>query len=124
MRILISPARSGEPPVTLAQATGASGNVVATDIAAEMLFGARAHAADRGRGNTVFAAGSGAALPLPDETFDRQTCRFGVMFFPDIESRCWKRARCLGSAAAPAGIVGRDAAFLRRPPDQLLARRS
>jgi ubiquinone/menaquinone biosynthesis C-methylase UbiE len=95
MRILDLASGSGEPAVSLARAAGPSGYVVATDIVPDMLLGAREHAADRGRGNVAFAAANGEALPFRDGTFDRLTCRFGVMFFPAVERAMAEARRVL-----------------------------
>jgi ubiquinone/menaquinone biosynthesis C-methylase UbiE len=95
MRILDLASGSGEPAVSLALAAGPEGRVVATDIVPDMLLGAREHAADRGRGNVVFAAANGEALPFSDGTFDRLTCRFGVMFFPDVGRAMEEASRVL-----------------------------
>jgi len=97
MRILDLASGSGEPAISLALAAGPKGRVVATDIVPVMLLGAREHAADRGVGNAVFASASGEALPFPDGTFDRLTCRFGVMFFPDVENAMAEARRVLRS---------------------------
>jgi len=95
MRILDLASGSGEPVVSLALAAGAGGRVVATDIVPAMLLGAREHAAERARGNVAFAAANSEALPFPDETFDRLTCRFGAMFFPGIEQAMVEGRRVL-----------------------------
>ena len=95
MRILDLASGSGEPAVTLALAAGLDGRVVATDVVPDMLLGAREHAADRGRGNVAFAAANGEALPFRDGTFDRLTCRFGVMFFPAVENAMAETRRVL-----------------------------
>jgi SAM-dependent methyltransferase len=57
-----------------------------------MLLGAREHATERCPDNVTFAAANSEALPFPHETFDRLTCRFGAMFFPNIE-RAMEAAR-------------------------------
>src|SRR5579859_1468614 len=95
MRILDLASGSGEPAVSLALAAGPSGRVVATDIVSDMLLGAPEHAADRGRGNMAFAAANSEALPLRDGTFDRLTCRFGVMFFPEVQKAMQETRRVL-----------------------------
>ncbi|HXI39474.1 MAG TPA: class I SAM-dependent methyltransferase [Bryobacteraceae bacterium] len=97
MRILDLASGSGEPAVSLARAAGPKGRVVATDIVPEMLLGAQEHAADRGGGNVVFAAANGEILPFSDGIFDRLTCRFGVMFFPDVENAMAEARRVLRS---------------------------
>lgn len=84
MQILDLASGSGEPAVSLAQAGGPAGRVFATDLVPVMLLGTRERAAELNRRNMAFAAAAADALPFRGNSFDRVTCRFGVMFFPDI----------------------------------------
>lgn len=134
MRILDLASGSGEPAVSLALAAGSGGRVVATDIVPDMLLGAREHAADRGRDNVTFAAANGEALPFREESFDRLTCRFGVMFFPAVgramaEARrvlkpagraiflAWGEARHNTFFSATTGILLKHALPAQQTPD-------
>ena len=60
---------------------GPQGRVVATDLVPEMLAAAREHA--RGLNHMEFRVADAENLPFAEGEFDRVTCRFGVMFFPD-----------------------------------------
>jgi ubiquinone/menaquinone biosynthesis C-methylase UbiE len=84
MKVLDLACGTGEPALSLAKAVGPSGRVVATDLVPEMLEAARRNAADQGLSNIEFRAADAEALPFANGEFDRVTCRFGIMFFPDI----------------------------------------
>ncbi len=58
--------------------------MTATDFSSGMLAVAEENARQRGLKNVAFRLADAEALPFPDEAFDRVTCRFGVMFFPDV----------------------------------------
>ncbi len=75
---------TGEPALSLAKAVGTSGRVMATDLVPEMLEAARRNAAAQNLANIEFQFADAEALPFSDAEFDRVTCRFGVMFFPNI----------------------------------------
>ena len=72
----------GEPAVTIARLVGPDGGVVATDLVEEMLAGARRRIAD-GVGNLEAQTADMQDLPFADGSFDRVTCRFGIMFAPE-----------------------------------------
>lgn len=82
MQVLDLASGSGEPALSLARAVGPQGRVVATDLVPEMLAAAREHA--RGLDNMEFHVADAERLPFGDAEFDRVTCRFGLMFFPDV----------------------------------------
>jgi SAM-dependent methyltransferase len=75
---------SGEPALALAKAVGPGGRIVASDLVPEMLLTAQEHAQARGLSNMEFRAADAEQLPFADSSFDRVTCRFGLMFFPDV----------------------------------------
>ncbi len=83
MRILDLASGSGEPALTLAEGVGPSGHVTATDWSPGMLSIAEDLARVRGLTNVSFHTADAESLPFEDESFDRVTCRFGAMFFPD-----------------------------------------
>ena len=72
-----------EPAFTLAKAVGPDGRVIATDLAPDMLAAAEENARGDGLANLSSQADA-HALPFPDESFDRVTCRFGVMYFAEV----------------------------------------
>ena len=84
MTVLDLASGTGEPALSLADAVGPQGRVVATDIVPQMLDAARQNAAARGLTNLEFHVADAESLPFADGEFDRVTCRFGIMFFPDI----------------------------------------
>ena len=75
---------TGEPALTLAPLVLPGGTVTATDLLPEMLAVAAEQAAQQGRANLRCAVADAGDLPFADASFDRVTCRFGVMFFPDV----------------------------------------
>lgn len=84
MRVLDLASGTGEPALTLAEVVGADGHVTATDLVPEMLAVAEESARERGLTNISFQQADAEALPFPDQAFDAVTCRFGVMFFPNV----------------------------------------
>ncbi|HEX2172377.1 MAG TPA: class I SAM-dependent methyltransferase [Dehalococcoidia bacterium] len=84
MRVLDLASGSGEPALTVAAAVGPDGRVTATDLVPQMLAVAEDIAKQRGLINSDFQPADAEALPFPDQTFDAVTCRFGVMFFPNV----------------------------------------
>lgn len=85
MRVLDLASGSGQPAVSLARSVGPEGYVVATDLVPGMLLGTLERAAALECRNVDCVAADAGDLPFRSETFDRLTCRFGVMFFPDLE---------------------------------------
>ncbi len=74
---------AGEPSLVIAERIAPDGFVTCTDIAPEMIAGARRRAADAGISNIAFAICPADSLPFADNSFDAAVCRFGAMFFPD-----------------------------------------
>jgi ubiquinone/menaquinone biosynthesis C-methylase UbiE len=83
MRVLDLASGVGDPSLSIAEAVGPSGHVVATDLGPGMIGLAEELARMRGLRNIEFRVANVESLPFPDESFDVVTCRFGVMFFPD-----------------------------------------
>ena len=86
---------SGEPALSVSVAVGQEGRVMATDLLLEMLEVAQENAAARGLTNIEFRAADAEQLPFPDRQFDRVTCRFGIMFMPDIQKALGEMRRVL-----------------------------
>jgi len=86
---------SGEPALSVSAAVGPTGRVLATDLLLEMLEIASENAVDRGITNMDFRAADAEQLPFPDRHFDRVTCRFGIMFMPDIQKALGEMRRVL-----------------------------
>jgi SAM-dependent methyltransferase len=87
---------TGEPGLTVA-ARSPRGRVVLTDLSSEMLATARAKAHARGLDNVEVHERGVDDLPFGDASFDTITCRFGVMFFPDIPAAVRNLVRMLRS---------------------------
>lgn len=89
MRVLDVACGSGEPSISIATLLKGTGQVIGVDMASMPLEVARQRAQKRGLTNVEFLQGDVHALPFAGESFDRVTCRLGVMFFGDL-------ARALG----------------------------
>ena len=76
-------AGTGEPGLTIANIV-TKGKVIITDLADDMLVVAHENAVKRGIKNVEFSACDVSDLPFADNTFDKISCRFGFMFFPDM----------------------------------------
>ena len=83
MRVLDLASGVGDPALSIAEAVGPSGHVVATDLGPGMIGLAEELAKSRGLRNMEFRVADVGALPFPDGSFDVVSCRFGVMFFPE-----------------------------------------
>jgi len=85
-RVLDVAAGYGEPALTAARRVGPEGEVVATDIAAEMLAYGRERAAAAGLENVRFIETDAASLDFPEGSFDAALSRWGVIFEPEPEA--------------------------------------
>ncbi len=77
-------AGTGEPGLTAAGLVP-KGRVTVTDLSDRMLEVAAENAARRGIKNFQTRQCDAGALPFPDNSFDAVLCRFGFMFFPDVD---------------------------------------
>ena len=101
MRVLDLASGTGEPALALARAVGPEGHVTATDLGPGILTVAQENARQAGLTNLTFREADAHALPFPDQTFDRATCRFGVMYFADVGQALREIRRVL----KPEGLV-------------------
>jgi len=85
---------TGEPGLSIA-ATLSNGKVVLTDLAEDMLKIARENAVDRGIKNIETVTCDVCELPFADDSFDAISCRFGFMFFPDMQMAAKEMFRVL-----------------------------
>ena len=76
-------AGTGEPGLTIAEMIP-GGKVTITDLAEDMLAVANEMAAQRNITNIETVACDVSAMPFGNESFDAVSCRFGFMFFPDM----------------------------------------
>ncbi len=103
-RVLDLACGAGEPALGAARRVGPDGLVVATDLVPAMMAGAVRRAA----GVPVapaFASADMTRLPFPDGCFDRTTCRFGVMFVPDVGAAAAELRRVLRAGGRAALMV-------------------
>src|SRR5664279_1289396 len=92
--ILDVAAGTGEPGLTIATML-TSGKVYITDIAENMVEIARENAIRRGIANVETITAEVSELPFADNSFDVISCRFGFMFFPDMELAAKEMVRVL-----------------------------
>jgi SAM-dependent methyltransferase len=84
MRVLDLASGVGDPALSLATEVGPSGRVTATDLGPGMFSLAEEIARKKGIANIEFREANAESLPFPDASYDVLTCRFGIMFFPDL----------------------------------------
>jgi ubiquinone/menaquinone biosynthesis C-methylase UbiE len=87
-------AGTGEPGLTIATMLN-GGKVMITDVAEDMLVIAKENAERRGIRNIETAACDVCELPFADNSFDAISCRFGFMFFPEMQLAANEMARVL-----------------------------
>ena len=87
-------AGTGEPGLTIAALLD-GGKVTITDLSEDMLAIARENASRRGIYNIETKACDVCELPFADNSFDAISCRFGFMFFPDMQLAANEMARVL-----------------------------
>ncbi len=75
---------TGEPGLSIAQKLK-NGKVTLTDLSEDMLKVALENANQKGINNIETLVCDVSELPFPDNSFDAVSCRFGYMFFPDME---------------------------------------
>ena len=74
----------GEPGLTAARAVAPGGQVVCTDISAELLAVGRERAAAAGLDNLEFLEGDAEELAFKEASFDAVLSRQGLQFLPDV----------------------------------------
>ena len=104
-RVLDLASGAGEPCLTIARLVGDAGSVIATDLVDEMLAGAKRRAAEAQLTNIAFQRADMQDLPFEDSTFDRVTCRFGLMFVPDPKRALVEIHRVLKSGGRAGFMV-------------------
>ena len=85
---------TGEPGLSIASIV-TDGKVMITDLSDDMLKIAQENADKKGIKNIETRACDVSELPFPDNTFDAISCRFGFMFFPDMQLAAKEMARVL-----------------------------
>jgi SAM-dependent methyltransferase len=133
MRVLDLASGVGDPALSIAREVAPSGRVTATDLGPGMMSLAEELARKRGLTNIEFREANAESLPFVDKSYDVLTCRFGVMFFPDLPKalrECFRVLKPGGRAAfvawgkkeqpfftTTAGIVLKHVPVPPPPPD-------
>jgi SAM-dependent methyltransferase len=93
---------SGASALPAAEAVGAGGQVIAVDLAGDLLKLGQAKAEAGGLKNVEFRRGDMTDLGFPDNHFDAVICVFGIFFVPDMErqvAELWRMVRPGGQLA-------------------------
>ena len=98
MNVLDVACGSGEPAISIASQLNDTGRVIGVDISAEPLAVARQRATQRKLTNVSFQQADVQRLPFADATFDRVTCRLGLMFIADVAQALAEIMRVLRSS--------------------------
>ena len=85
---------TGEPGLTLSTLLP-DGRVTGSDLSENMVVIANEHAQERHISNYQSQQCDATNMPFADNSFDHIICRFGIMFFPDIEAGLREMARVL-----------------------------
>jgi ubiquinone/menaquinone biosynthesis C-methylase UbiE len=93
-KILDIAAGTGEPGLSIAGMLQ-GGSVTITDLSEDMLVIAKENASRRGISNIETIACDVCEMPFADNSFDAISCRFGFMFFPDMDLAAKEMARVL-----------------------------
>src|SRR5467141_66229 len=83
-RVLDLASGVGDPALSIAAKVTPSGRVTATHLGPGMISLAEELARKKGLTNIEFREASAESLPFAEESYDALTCRFGIMFFPDL----------------------------------------
>jgi len=99
MQVLDLASGTGEPGISLAQRVLPGGSVTAVDLSADSLEVAAQRARNRNLSNFSIHEADAQKLPFPDRSFDLATCRFGVMYFGDVQRALQELRRVLKPGA-------------------------
>jgi len=86
---------TGEPGISLAQCVAPKGSVIAVDQSSELLEIADERARNKKLSNFTTQQADAHQLPFADQSFDLATCRFGVMFFANVQRALTELRRVL-----------------------------
>ena len=95
----------GDPAITLADCVGPEGCVIAADVRFKQVAEAKENAYEKGLVNLNFVQADAQALPFSNHIFDIVTCRFGVVFFPDVDQASKEILRVLKPGGKVSLIV-------------------
>jgi ubiquinone/menaquinone biosynthesis C-methylase UbiE len=99
MLVLDLASGTGEPAISLAQRVGPRGSVTAVDQSSELLAIAAERARNKKLSNFATRQADAHHLPFAGQRFDLATCRFGVMFFSDVQRALAELRRVLKPGA-------------------------
>lgn len=105
MRVLDLASGAGEPAFSIARRVGPDGLVVGSDLAVGMLQAAGERRVADDCAAVGFAAADMLTLPFAAASFDAVTCRFGVMFVPDVAAALADIRRVLRPGGRAAFMV-------------------
>lgn len=108
-RVLDVGCGSGASALPAATAVGPGGQVIAVDLAAQMLARTARKAGLLGLGNLETLQADMAELPFPDEQFDAVVSVFSLFFVTDMEqqvARLWRLVRPGGKLAITTWFAG------------------
>jgi ubiquinone/menaquinone biosynthesis C-methylase UbiE len=104
-RVLDVACGTGLVSLRMAEAVGAGGAVVGTDISGQMVEAARRIAAERGIANGSFERSDAEELSFPDRTFDAAVCGLGLMYVPEPVRALREMRRVLRPGGRAAAAV-------------------
>jgi ubiquinone/menaquinone biosynthesis C-methylase UbiE len=104
-RVLDVACGTGLVSLRIAEAVGAAGAVVGTDISGQMVDEARRIAALREVDNAGFERADAEALPFADQSFDAAVCGLGLMYVPDPIGALAEMRRLLKPGGRAAAAV-------------------
>ncbi len=99
MQILDLASGTGEPGISLAQRVVPGGSVTAVDQSSELLEIAAERARVKKLSNFTTRQADAHTLPFAAQSFDLVCCRFGVMFFSDVQQALSEARRVLKPGA-------------------------
>jgi SAM-dependent methyltransferase len=99
MQILDLASGTGEPGISLAQRVSPAGAVTAIDQSSELLEIAAERARAKKLSNFSTRQADAHELPFAGRSFDLATCRFGVMFFSNVQGALSEVRRVLKPGA-------------------------
>jgi ubiquinone/menaquinone biosynthesis C-methylase UbiE len=105
MNVLDLAGGTGEPALSVARLVGEQGSVTMTDFVEPMIAVAERNAREAGLKNVTFRQVDAENIPFDDACYDRVTCRFGVMFFPDPQKALGEIKRVLKPGGKAAFTV-------------------
>lgn len=104
-RVLDLASGVGDPALAIAGKVGPTGHVTASDLGRGMMSLAEELARQQGVANIEFREASAESLPFPEASYDVLTCRFGAMFFPDLDKALRESFRVLKPGGRAAFVA-------------------